>query len=90
VLGAHVIAFNPESGALIGGMTLNQQGEFEITGLQPGPHVIRVEPLDDADVDSFFSRERVQVDFQVTFLDRLFVAPRGGVGERVEIAVRPK
>jgi hypothetical protein len=50
-----------------------------------------VEPLDDADVDSFFSDEDpVDVDFQVTYFDRLFVAPRGGVGERVVVEVRPK
>jgi hypothetical protein len=91
VFGAHVVAFNPETGHLIAGFTVNEQGEFELTGLEPGPHVIRVEPLDDADVDSFFGRsERIELDFQVTYMQRLFVAPRGGVGERFDVAVRPK
>lgn len=91
VFGAHVVAFNPETGNLIGGFTVNADGEFEITGLTPGPHVIRVEPLDDADVDSFFDEDQpTELDFQVTFLEKLFVAPRGGVGERFEVAVRPK
>ena len=89
IFGAHVVAFNPQSGDLIGGFTLNDDGEFEITGLTPGPHVIRVEPLDDADVESFFD-EDAELDFRVTILDRLFVAPRGGVGERIAVAVRPK
>jgi len=91
LFGAHVVAFNPGTGHLIAGFSVNEQGEFEMTGLGPGPHVIRVEPLDDADVESFFGRsERIEVDFQVTYLERLFVAPRGGVGERFDVTVKPK
>jgi Matrixin len=90
VFGAHVVTFNPETGDLIGGFSINEDGEFEITGLSPGPHVIRVEPLDDADVESFFDENTVDIDFRVAFHDRLFVAPAGGVGERFEVAVRPK
>lgn len=90
VFGAHVVAFNPETGDLIGGFSINEDGEFEITGLAPGPHVIRVEPLDDADVDSFFDEESVDIDFRVAFHERLFVAPRGGVGDRFDVTVRPK
>jgi len=90
VFGAHVVAFNLESGSLVGGFTVGEQGEFEITGLSPGPHVIRVEPLDDADVESFFDDSRVDLDFRVTYHDRLFIAPRGGVGERFNVEVRPK
>lgn len=90
IFGAHVVAFNPATGEMIGGLTVNDAGEFEITGLTPGPHIIRVEPLDDADLESFFDAEDAEVDFQVTYFDRLFVAPRGGVGERFDIEVRPK
>jgi hypothetical protein len=90
VFGAHVVAFNPETGDLVGGFSVNENGEFEITGLEPGPHVIRVEPLDDADVESFFEDPRVDLDFRVAYYERLFVAPRGGVGERFEVQVRPK
>lgn len=91
VFGAHVSAFNPETGALIGGFTLNRDGEFQIAGLSPGPHVIRVEPLDDADIESFFSsRDPVDLSFRVAFHDRLFIAPAGGVGERFTVTVRPK
>jgi hypothetical protein len=91
VLGAHVTAFNPETGQLIAGFTLNQDGEFEIAGLAPGAHVIRVEPLDDADIDSFFdARSPIDIAFRVALHDRLFVAPRGGVGERFEVTVQPK
>lgn len=91
VFGAHVVVFNPQTRTLIGGFTVNTDGQFEITGLSPGPHVVRVEPLDDADVESFFARSQpIDTNFQVTFLDRLFVAPRGGVGERFDVAVTPK
>jgi hypothetical protein len=91
VLGAHVVAFNPSTGALIASFTLNTDGEFQIAGLRPGPHVIRVEPLDDAAVDSFFNRpSAIDVGFLVTFHDRLYVAPKGGAGERVTVAVRPR
>lgn len=91
IVGAHVVAFNPETGDLVGGFTLNRDGEFQIAGLTPGPHVIRVEPLDDADTESFFSaRTAVDLSFQVTFHERLFVAPAGGAGERFTVTVRPK
>ncbi|MBI2827815.1 MAG: matrixin family metalloprotease [Acidobacteria bacterium] len=91
IVGAHVAAFNPRTGALVAAFTLNNDGEFQIAGLDPGPHLIRVEPLDDADVESFFSRSAgVDIDFLVTFHGRLFVAPRGGAGERLTVAVRPK
>jgi hypothetical protein len=91
VLGAHVVAFNPERGEMVGGFTLNNDGEFEIAGLQPGPHILRVEPLDDADVESFFSaRNPIDLGFLVTFFNRLFIAPAGGQGETVTVAVRPK
>ena len=91
VLGAHVVAYNLDTGHLVGAFTLNRDGEFEIAGLAPGAHVIRVEPLDDADIESFFSaRTPVDLSFQVTFYDRLFVAPAGGAGERFTVAVRPK
>jgi hypothetical protein len=91
VQGAHVIAFHPETGRLVASFTLNRDGEFQIAGLAPGPHVIRVEPLDDADTESFFSRrDPVDVSFQVTFHTRLIVAPAGGGGDPFTVTVRPK
>lgn len=90
VLGAHVTAFNPATGEMIGGFALGEGGEFQIAGLTPGPHVIRVEPLDDADVESFFSASGIDVDFRATFYPRLFVAPRGGVGEQFDVTVNAK
>jgi hypothetical protein len=90
VMGAHIVAFNPRTGALIGGFSLGEGGAFQIGGLTPGAHVLRVEPLDDADVDSFFSPMGIDVDFEVTLSPRLVVAPEGGASDRVDITVRPK
>ena len=91
ILGAHVVAFNQKTSELIAGFSVNRDGDFQIAGLTPGPHVIRVEPLDDADIESFFGRsDPVDMNFQVTFSDRLFVAPAGGVGERFDVTVRPR
>ena len=91
VLGAHVTAFNPRTGKLVAGFTLSEQGQFVIGGLDPGPHVLRVEPLDDGDLESFFDRTlSIDTNFQVTFHDRLIVVPRGGGANNVEIRVNPK
>jgi hypothetical protein len=91
VLGAHVVAFNPSTGALVGGFTLNDEGTFTIGSLQPGPHVLRVEPLDDGDIESFLDESlNVDVNFRVRFHDRVVVVPRGGGVTGVEIAVSPK
>jgi hypothetical protein len=88
IFGAHVVAFDPSTGALAANFSLDSEGRFSIAGLSPGPHIIRVEPLDDADVDSFFSStSKVDFDFRVTFLDRLVVVPRGGDSGSIELRV---
>jgi hypothetical protein len=91
VLGAHVLAFHLESGVLVGGFTINGQGEFAIAGLDPGPHVIRVEPIDDADVDSFFGEDdRIDTGFRAGYLDTLVFVRQGGHAGPVEIRVNPR
>lgn len=88
VFGAHVVAFNPATGKLVGTFTLNDDGSFAVAGLDPGAYVVRVEPLDDADLNSFFPEDRVvDVQFKVTFLERLAVVPRGGNVGPFEIVV---
>lgn len=89
VLGAHVVAFNPENGVLIANFSLNPRGEFVIARLPPGPYVLRVEPLDDADSESFFSTP-IDVDFRVTYAPRMVIAPEGGSSRSIEIRVNPK
>ncbi len=91
ILGAHVVAWNQRTGALVSGFSFGSDGSFVVAGLSPGPHVLRVEPIDDADVTSFFSEEAdIDIDFRAAFHDRLAVAPRGGGSERVELRVVPK
>jgi hypothetical protein len=91
VPGAHVVAFNPATGALVGGFTLNADGGFTIAGLEPGPHLLRAEPLDDAEIDSFFDASlNTDIDFRVKFYERLVVVPRGGGTSNIEIKVVPK
>jgi hypothetical protein len=88
VYGAHVVAFSLATRELIGGFSVNTDGQFSIAGLAPGAHVIRVEPLDDADVESFFDPgEPVDVNIRGAFYDRLVVAPRGGSSGSIEIRV---
>jgi hypothetical protein len=91
VFGAHIVAFNPATGALVGNFALDDQGDFSIAGLAPGSYIVRVEPLDDADLTAFFGEDaRVQLNFGVTYLDRLAVVPRGGNAGPYEIKVTPR
>lgn len=91
VRGAHIVAFNPKDGSLVGGFSLTNEGEFTIGGLSPGPHIVRVEPLDDANIDSFFGTiSSIDFEFKVAFADRLAIVPRGGTSASIEIKVVPK
>jgi hypothetical protein len=91
LFGAHIVAFDPARGTMVGGFSLSAQGEFSIAGLFPGPYIVRVEPLDDADPDSFVDRSRtIDVDFRVTYSGRLVIVPREGDSGAVSIDVVPK
>lgn len=91
VFGAHVVAFDPATGTLVGNFTLNTNGQFSIAGLRPGPHVIRVEPLDDADTESFFEAEPpVELNFRIKYHERLVVVPRGADSGAIEVKVISK
>ena len=91
VFGAHVAAFNPQTGSLVGGFSLNDQGEFVIAGLDPGVYVLRAEPLDDADLDSFFEVDtRIEINFKPAYAPRLAAVPAGGTSSRIDIVVTPK
>jgi matrixin/carboxypeptidase family protein len=85
IFGAHVVAFDSATGSMVASFSLNAQGQFSVNGLSPGPHIVRVEPLDDAEIDSFFDASLVDVDFTVAFYDRLVVVPRGG--DRADVVV---
>jgi hypothetical protein len=85
------VAFNPRTGKLIGGFSLSEDGAFVIAGLDPGPHAIRAEPLDDGDIESFFDLTlNIDINFRAQFHDKLVVVPRGGGASGLEIKVVPK
>ena len=91
VFGAHVTAFHLQTGKFVAGFTLNNDGGYTIAGLQPGPHVLRVEPLDDGDIESFFDAAlNTDVNFRVKFHERVVAVPRGGGVRNIDIRVVPK
>ena len=91
VLGAHVIAFDTQTKTLIGGFSLSDDGSFVIAGLDPGPHIIRVEPLDDGDIESFFDATlNIDIDFKPQFYSKIVVVPRGGGTANVDLKVTAK
>jgi len=91
VLGAHVVAFNPSTSAMIGGFSLTGDGSFVVGSLNPGTYVIRAEPLDDADPGAFLSAStNVDFNFRPAFFTRLVTVTRGGSATGVEIKVVPK
>lgn len=91
VFGAHVVAYNVRTGQMVGTFTLNTNGDYAIAGLEPGPFVLRAEPLDDGDLESFFNNgTNVELGFQVTYSERLAIVPAGGDAPGINITVRPK
>lgn len=91
VFGAHVVAFNPGTGWMVANFSLDAEGHFSIGGLSPGAHVVRVEPIDDASVDSYFSPDApTDVDFRAMYYDKLVVVPPGGDSGPIEVKVTPK
>ena len=79
VKGAHVVAYDLQTGTLVGNFSLNAEGRFVIGGLEPGPHVLRVEPVDDGDLESFFGDvDSIEIDFGAAFASDLVIVPEGG------------
>jgi hypothetical protein len=91
IFGAHVIAFSLASGALIGGFTLDSSGHFAIAGLSPGSYIVRVEPLDDGDIGSYFDDSAaVETNFRVAYYPHILTVPAGGSSPSISVAVIAK
>lgn len=90
VYGAHVVAASLDTGEVTGGYSLSADGEFVIAGLRPGPYILRVEPLDDVDVESVLGPAAVDADFGVTYARTIAVVQAGGATAPVAIEVRPR
>jgi Matrixin len=91
VFGAHVIAFNLATGDLVAGFTLDSSGGFVVAGLVPGSYVVRVEPLDDGDVNGFFDgTTTVDTDFRAAFYETLVTISAGAGSSVINLTVSPK
>ena len=91
VLGAHVVAFNLRTQSLVGNFTLDDDGGFVIAGLEPGLYIVRAEPLDDGELESFFEGiDPADTLFRPRFYDSVVAVPAGGSSQRIEIAVVPR
>jgi hypothetical protein len=91
IFGAHITAFNAATGDLVSGFSLNDEGDFVISSLKPGIYIVRAEPLDDADADSFFDDDAPpNLNFRVTYFTRQVAVPPGGTSGSIEIKVRAK
>ena len=91
MFGAHVVAYSLSTGTLNATFSLSSEGDFVLAGLEPGVYVIRVEPLDDASIDSFFDTDAaVDADFRAAFAPHVAVVPAGGRGSDIEVEVQPK
>ena len=91
IFGAHVTAFNSVTNAIVGGFSLNNQGDFVISMLTPGIYVVRVEPIDDADLTSFFDDDAgVNINFRPAYYEKLVTVPQGGTSGNIEIKVQAK
>lgn len=91
VFGAHITAMHTGTGDLVSTFSLTANGDFAIAGLAPGLYVVRVEPLDDADLESYFDEENaVNINFKPAFYAKLVSVPKGGAGPSVEIKVVAK
>ena len=85
VFGAHVVAYGLRSGQIVGGFSITDDGDYVINGLEPGTYVVRVEPLDDGDVESFFENtaaRRRRLRRHVLLEARRGAAQRRGRGHR--------
>lgn len=87
VFGAHVTATSLKTGETVGAFTLTANGDFVISALASGLYVVRAEPLDDADIESFFEDGAVNISFKPAYASKLAAVPIGGSGSELEIKV---
>jgi predicted Zn-dependent protease len=91
VFGAHVTAFSLATGALVGGFSLEADGSFVIAGLQPGSYIVRVEPLDDGDISSYFDNTvGVDTNFRVAYYPHILTVTAAGSTPSIALAVVAK
>ena len=87
---AHVVAFNPFTGETIGGFA-DGSGNYEIRGLSPGPHTVRVNPIADPTAPGDFG---FPPNIDLSFRDEIYAGGRAEVAPSttaagVDIEVSP-
>lgn len=87
---AHVVAFNPFTGETIGGFA-DGNGNYEIRGLSPGPHTVRVNPIMDPTSPADFG---FPPNMDVNYRDEIYQGGRAEVTPStdavdIDIEVRP-
>ena len=91
LFGAHVVAFNPAHRPAHCLVLVERARAVLDCRAVAGPHIVRVEPLDDADTESFFDESiPISLDFRATLHQRLAVVPKGGDSGTVDVKVSPK
>jgi len=90
VAGAHIMAFNPYTDELIGFFT-DQDGLFTLPGLEPGPYVVRVNPISDplSPEDFGFDEAEVDLNFGDAFLEGRAEIRPAQVTSGIEVEVQP-
>jgi hypothetical protein len=87
---AHVTLFNPFTGESIGGFT-DQNGNYRVEGLSPGPLIVRVHPISDTTspesygYDEFFT----DLDWSVTFHEGRAEVTVGNNTPDIDVEVSP-
>jgi hypothetical protein len=75
----------------VGGFSLDSSGGFVIAGLSPGSYIVRVEPLDDGDIASFFDNTAdVDTDFRVAYYPHILTVPAAGGAPAIAVTVVAK
>ena len=91
IFGAHVVATNLRTGKMVGYVHARSERDVRHRRPRARPCVVRAEPLDDGDIESFFDRTaNVELGFLVTYAERLAIVPSAGNAANIDIAVRPK
>jgi len=88
--GAHVTLFNPFTAESIGAFA-DQDGNYRVDGLSPGPVIVRVHPIsdttspDDYGFDEFF----IDLDWSVTFYEGRAEVTAGSNTSDIDVEVMP-
>jgi hypothetical protein len=90
VFGAHINVFNPFTKTLIGFFT-DEDGNYRLDRLRPGPYVVRVNPIADptSPEDFGFPEREVDMDFRDEFFEGQAEVVAGEVTTGINFEVRP-